>query len=215
MLNDRDRQPAETLDSGAVFVELVAVSHSFGARAPLFAPVSRLLLPSRTYALTGPSGSGKSTLLGILAGSLAPSLGTVRTCGVARTGRVLQNPHGTARRSALDHVVLPFLARGERRRSAQVHAEALLSTFGLEERAATPFARLSGGEAQRLMLARAVASAPDLLLVDEPTAQLDSRSAETVIEVLGHVSSGGSIVVVATHDPRAAAACETAIELAP
>ena len=215
MLNSRDRQSAETLDSSAVFVELVAVSHSFDARAPLFAPVSRLLLPARTYALTGPSGSGKSTLLGILAGSLAPSLGTVRTCGIARTGRVLQNPHGTARRSALDHVVLPFLARGERRWSAQVHAEALLSTFGLAELAATPFARLSGGEAQRLMLARAVASAPDLLLVDEPTAQLDSRSAETVIEVLGHVSSGGSIVVVATHDRRAAAACETAIELAP
>ncbi|MBF4461799.1 MULTISPECIES: ABC transporter ATP-binding protein [unclassified Rathayibacter] len=194
-------------------VELLEVQHSFNGKGFLFAPMSHIFLPSRSYALMGPSGSGKSTLLGIVAGSVDPTSGSIVKTGITSTGWVFQNPHGSARRTAVDHVVLPLLAKGEKRKAAEEQAMSLLETFGLRDRKGAPFAQLSGGEAQRLMLARAVAFSPDLLLVDEPTAQLDTKTAEVVIEALAQVSSGGSIVVVATHDPRAASACSTTIEL--
>ncbi|NRD08343.1 ABC transporter ATP-binding protein [Rathayibacter agropyri] len=213
MLDSRSAAPLDECSAADKFVELLDVQHSFDGRRPLFEGISRVLLPSRSYALMGPSGSGKSTLLAIIAGSVTPTSGSLRKNRITSTGWVFQNPHGSARRSAIDHVVLPFLAKGESRELAEERAMDLLETFGLREKRDAPFAQLSGGEAQRLMLARAMAFSPDLLLVDEPTAQLDTGTAEVVIEALAKVSSGGSIVVVATHDCRAAEACHTVIEL--
>ena len=89
-----------------------------------------------------------------------------------------------------------------------------MGLFELEYAADRRFSELSGGEAQRLMLARAVCSHPDVLLVDEPTAQLDTRTAASVSEVLGNLAGQGMIVVVATHDPRARDACDRIIDLA-
>jgi ABC-type lipoprotein export system ATPase subunit len=86
---------------------------------------------------------------------------------------------------------------------------------GLAKLGPFPFKTLSGGEAQRLMLARSVASSPDLLLVDEPTAQLDARTADGVNEAIAGMADQGSIVVVATHDPRTRDACTNVIPLAP
>ncbi|AZZ55892.1 ABC transporter ATP-binding protein [Rathayibacter iranicus] len=213
MLDVRSDASLDERSAGDKFVELVDVQHSFDGRHLLFEGISQVLLPSRSYALIGPSGSGKSTLLGIISGSVTPTFGSVRKNCISSTGWVFQNPHGSARRSAIDHVVLPFLAKGESRALAEERATDLLETFGLQEKGYASFAQLSGGEAQRLMLARAVAFSPDLLLVDEPTAQLDTATAEVVIQALAKVSSGGSIVVVATHDSRAADACHTIIEL--
>ncbi|ALJ21516.1 ATP-binding cassette domain-containing protein [Microbacterium sp. No. 7] len=179
----------------------------------LFENVTVTVRAGQMVAVTGPSGAGKSTLLSIVAGWLPPLAGTVRREHVARTHWVFQNPYGLPRRTALDHVAFPFLARGERRPDAASAATRLMRRFGLGDRTRSAFADLSGGEAQRLMLARAVAAQPQLLLVDEPTAQLDRASARTVNEVLAGLAGEGTIVLVASHDPETVAACPDAIEL--
>jgi lipoprotein-releasing system ATP-binding protein len=194
-------------------LRLEGVSHGFPGTGPLFEPVTRQVRPGEVLGLCGPSGCGKSTLLSILAGWVTPSTGRVVATGVARIGWVFQNPHGVPGRTAIDHVTLPFLARGLSRAEAEDRALAVLSLFDLVPLAGRPFRALSGGEAQRLMLARAVAAQPDLLLVDEPTAQLDTRTARTVNRTLTNLAQSGSIVVIATHDPETRAACTQVVDL--
>jgi ABC-type lipoprotein export system ATPase subunit len=165
------------------------------------------------YSLTGPSGSGKSTLLSILAGWLTPAEGTIDRPSGLRVGWIFQNPHGTAHRTALDHVALPLLARGLSTAVADRQAQERLEAVGLGELANRRFRDLSGGEAQRLMLARGLASAPGLFLIDEPTAQLDQRTAATVNAAIRSIAARDTIVVVATHDPRTREACTDHIVL--
>lgn len=189
------------------------LGHSFDGEHNLFAGLTTTLRGGDMVALIGPSGSGKSTLLGIIAGWISPSTGTIEHEGINSTSWVFQNPHGSARRTALDHVVLPLLARGYRRRDAEEIALDTLAGFGLAHRAQHQFSHLSGGEAQRLMLARASIVPPDLLLVDEPTAQLDRTLARSVNDVLDQITAQDSIVVIATHDEDTAAACSRVINL--
>ncbi|MGY4644584.1 ABC transporter ATP-binding protein [Cellulomonas sp. URHB0016] len=190
------------------------LSHAFPASARLFTGVDLELTQGEIVALVGPSGSGKSTLLSILAGWLPPTEGSVERVGVGHIGWVFQNPHGAPRRSALDHVVLPLLARGMSRRDAVAQAVDILARFDLTAVAPRQFRALSGGEAQRLMLARAVATASGLLLVDEPTAQLDLHTAATVNHVLRSLAQHDTIVVVATHDAHTREACTRVVDLA-
>jgi ABC-type lipoprotein export system ATPase subunit len=117
------------------------------------------------------------------------------------------------RRTALDHVALSFLARGASRKQAERRASEVLADFGIGALADRLYRDLSGGEAQRLGLARAIACDPELCLVDEPTAQLDQRSAAQVSRSLRVLADRGAIVVVATHDPGARAACTDVIDL--
>lgn len=191
------------------------LGHRFGASPPLFRDLGFTLRPNDVWALVGPSGSGKSTLLSILAGWMTPTAGTLRREQISSVAWVFQNPIGVPGRSAEDHVALPLLARGESHGSARVQAREFLSRMGLADVAASPFKNLSGGEAQRLMLARGLASSPDLLLVDEPTAQLDATTADAVNSAIAAIAGRGSIVVVATHDPRTRDACTDVIELRP
>jgi ABC-type lipoprotein export system ATPase subunit len=197
----------------SVTADRIAVRHGRGPE--LFRDLSFRLAPGEVVAVCGPSGCGKSSLLSVLAGTLAPVAGSVDLTGVARTGWVFQNPWGVPGRSTLDHVVFPLLTDGSRRRDAEPVARHTLDRFGLLPLADRPFAKLSGGEAQRLMLARAVATRPDLLLVDEPTAQLDRRSAATVNDRLRAAADDGATVVVATHDPQTRDACTRVIDLGP
>lgn len=190
------------------------LSHTFPPAPPLFADLDLELVPGEVVGLVGPSGSGKSTLLSILAGWVEPTVGTVERHGVDHVGWVLQNPYGVARRTALDHVVLPLLARSRSRPEAEDEARAILDRFALTAVARRQFRALSGGEAQRLMLARAVATASDLLLVDEPTAQLDLSTAATVNAVLAGIAQADAIVVVATHDQHTREACTRVVDLA-
>lgn len=195
-------------------VVLSGLGHRFPDRPWLFRGVDRTLLPGRVHALTGPSGSGKSTLLAILAGWLAPAEGRIEREDVEHVGWVFQNPHGTPRRTALDHVALPLLAQGLRPRDAEAQAQALLARFGLGEIAYQEFRRLSGGEGQRLMLARGIAARPGLLLVDEPTAQLDQSTAREVNQAIARLASPSTIIVVATHDPETRDSCTDHVDLA-
>lgn len=192
---------------------LDGLGHRFGEGAWLFTRLAVELQCGESCAVTGPSGSGKSTLLSILAGWQAPTTGQVRREDVTGVSWVAQNPFGVPGRTTLDHVVLPLLARGLTRKDAEPRARDTLGRFRLLPVADLPFGHLSGGEAQRLMLARAVLTTATLLLVDEPTAQLDPHSAATVIETLSQLADTGRIVVIATHDPRVAATCAHSITL--
>ncbi|MDR3152136.1 MAG: ABC transporter ATP-binding protein [Bifidobacteriaceae bacterium] len=194
-------------------VLLEKVAHSFDEKTFLFKDLNYDLLPNRTYALVGPSGSGKSTLLSIIAKWLEPAAGDVKYQNIDKINWVFQNPHGVANRTVLDHVCLPLLAQGNTERSAQRQAKEFLELFGLLNIADSLFKELSGGEAQRLMLARGIASKPNLLLVDEPTAQLDTKTAISVSDRLTHLADKGAIVVIATHDEHTRDACTDVIDL--
>lgn len=194
-------------------VTVQGLGHRFGDRPWLFRGLDTAFAAGEVTAITGPSGSGKSTLLAILAGWTAPVEGDVHRSGDGRINWVFQNPHGTARRTALDHVTLPHLARHLPIADATVAAGELLDRFGLSSVATRPFRELSGGEAQRLMLARGLASRPEVLLIDEPTAQLDRATANTVNDAIGAAATEGIVVIVATHDPATRDACTAWLDL--
>jgi putative ABC transport system ATP-binding protein len=197
-----------------MLIRATGLSHTFPGVPALLDGLSFELPPGSLTALTGPSGSGKSTLLSILAGWLTPTAGSVERDGIGKVGWVFQNPLGVAHRSALDHVVLPIIAKGTIRETAEHRALEIMDAFGLAGLADREFSALSGGEAQRLMLARGVAVSPELLLIDEPTAQLDVHTAETVNRVLGSLARPDMIVVVATHSAQTRDACNAVIDLA-
>jgi putative ABC transport system ATP-binding protein len=171
-----------------------------------------------TVALLGPSGAGKSTLLWLLAGLLRPTAGTVEVCGrkiadltpadatnlrLRDVGIVMQNPGRNLLpfETALGNVL--FAQAPTRRTGAMKRRRAvgLLEAVGLEHLAARPTGRLSGGEQQRLAVAVALANGPRLLLADEPTSQLDHRSASLVTGLLLAANEDlGTTVIVVTHD---------------
>jgi len=198
-------------------VRLVAegLGHRFPGQPPLFADLSFDLRPGVLYGLVGPSGSGKSTLLSILSGGLRPSNGNIEAIGVDRIGWIMQNPVGAPRRTAIDQVAVPLLARGLLRREAEPQARDLLDRFGLAHVAAREFRRLSGGEAQRMCLARAAASDYDAILIDEPTAQLDRDTAHTIGDVIREMVSEERIVVLATHDELLRNRCDQILQVDP
>ena len=190
------------------------IGHRFPPAPFLFNDISFELRPNEVYALVGPSGSGKSTLLSMLAGWVRPTSGTLDLSYINVISWVFQNPHGVANRLAVDHVALPLIAKGRTHSKAREQARALIELVGLGVVENAPFKHLSGGEAQRLMLARGLAASPDLLLVVEPTAQLDQHTADAVNHAIAAISGQGAIVVVATHDSRTRDACTSVITLA-
>jgi lipoprotein-releasing system ATP-binding protein len=187
-----------------------------GNRLHVLKGASFALQPGEIVALVGPSGAGKSTLLHI-AGLLERSDGGEvrvegRDCGALsdadrtairrdKLGFVYQFHHLLPEFSALENIVLPQMIAGRARSDAAVRAEALLDHLGLRERADHRPARLSGGEQQRIAIARALANDPIVLLADEPTGNLDQATAKTVFaELLGFVRGRGMAALIATHN---------------
>ncbi len=183
------------------------------------ASVSLRVPKGALYVLRGPSGSGKTTLLGILGGMTAPSAGRVSVLG--RDVSHLRDHHRTSLRreqvgfvfqelsliegmSVRENVLLPLVPLGGARKEHRERAEALLNRFGLGDRIDSAPERLSGGQRQRAAIARALILAPPVLLLDEPTAHLDSANAGEVVDVLTELRDEGTTVVAATHDPRLA-----------
>lgn len=197
----------------AAHIEVVKASFGYSPDRPLFRDLSFTASAGQLLGLSGPSGSGKSTLLSILAGWSAPTRGTVLRTNISRISWVFQNPVGVSSRTALDHATLPLLARGARRKAADTRIRAVAAGFGLENVLDRRFRDLSGGEAQRLMLLRGFVSEPDLLLVDEPTAQLDHSSARTVDRALQELGRSRGLVVVASHDAQTLASCDRVITI--
>jgi lipoprotein-releasing system ATP-binding protein len=185
--------------------------------------------PGEIVALLGPSGSGKSTLLqavGLLEGGFR---GSIRLAGEeasrlddeGRTrlrrnllGFVYQFHHLLPEFNAVENVVLPQLVRGTAPDAARERAQQLLGTLGLSERLDHRPSKLSGGEQQRVAVARALANKPPLVLADEPTGNLDEHTAETVFaEFLGLVRGEGTAALVATHNERLAARMDRVVRL--
>ncbi|MGH7368874.1 MAG: ABC transporter ATP-binding protein [Candidatus Rokuibacteriota bacterium] len=178
-------------------------------------------------AIAGPSGSGKSTLLGLIAGLDQPTAGRIEVAGLdisaldedalARfrrdhVGYVFQSYHLLPTLTAQENVAIPLELAG--RPDAAPRAAALLAEVGLAERAHHYPAQLSGGEQQRVAVARAVARRPALLLADEPTGNLDSATGKQIIELLVGVNRrlGGTLVLV-THDAALAAHADRVVTL--
>ena len=154
--------------------------------------------------LVGPNGSGKTTLLRLATGLLAPSRGRVSWGGridAASTRRaiVFQRPV-MLRRSVAGNIRYALSAAGVARRERAARAAELLALVGLSELGDRPARKLSGGEQQRLALARALAKEPQVLFLDEPTASLDPAASKAVEDVIRAVTARGIKVVMATHD---------------
>lgn len=196
-----------------MFVRLDHLTHRFAGQPALFEDLTLTLEPGVLVGLVGPSGSGKSTLLSILAGQRSPTSGTIDSQGIGRIGWILQNPAGSPRRTALDHVVFPLLLRGWERTAAEGRAMEILNSFALGDASHRQFRKLSGGEAQRVAFARAAAADFDVLLLDEPTAQLDPRTAHTVRGVIRGLVAEDRIVLLATHDAALRAQCDEVVEM--
>jgi len=185
--------------------------------------------PNEIVALVGPSGSGKSTLLqavGLLEGGFE---GSIKLAG-EETAQLSASGHTRIRRdllgfvyqfhhllpdfSALENVVMPQLISGVSQKAAEVRAEALLRSLGLGERLHHKPSKLSGGEQQRVAVARALANAPKLVLADEPTGNLDEATADLVLaEFIGLVRQEGSSELIATHNERLAAKMDRVVRL--
>nr|WP_189180584.1 ABC transporter ATP-binding protein [Microbispora rosea] len=171
-------------------------------------------------AIVGPSGSGKSTLMHLLGCLDRPTSGTLRVNGVDvatlddsgladlrnRTiGFVFQSFHLLARTSALDNVALPLVYRGVPRAERRERARRALEAVGLGHRLTHRPSQMSGGEQQRVAVARALVGDPRVLLADEPTGNLDTRNGEEVMGLLERLNKGGVAVVLVTHDAEVAA----------
>ena len=164
--------------------------------------------------LVGPSGSGKSTLLHLMAGLDDPSTGAVSWPAIgmrdelrpARVAVIFQGPSLLPPLSVLENTALPLVIGGMTDTEAQRVARGALGTLGLEELADKLPEEISGGQAQRVAVARALAGEPSLILADEPTGQLDSVNAAAVVDVLLAANAhAGAALVISTHDLQVAA----------
>ncbi len=183
--------------------------------------------PGELVAVVGRSGSGKSTLLHLLGGLDRADGGTITVAGVKleaqsqkgltalrRTsiGFVFQSFHLLPELSGLENVLLPARLAGGGAR-AVLRTRELIATLGLADAAERLPDTLSGGEQQRLAIARALVNEPALVLADEPTGNLDGESAAVVLDLLRRIADGGRAVVLVTHDREATAQADRVIEL--
>jgi putative ABC transport system ATP-binding protein len=201
-------------------IEARSVVKSFGP-TPALRGATLAAEPGEIVAVMGPSGSGKSTLLHCLAGILTPEEGEVWFSGRRidilgekdrsalrrrRFGFVFQSGQLVPELSAEENVALPLLLAGARRAAALTQAREWLVRLdldGLEQRRS---GELSGGQAQRVALARGMVAEPELVFADEPTGSLDSLAGEQVMNLLSDAArSTGTTVILVTHDPRVAA----------
>ncbi|MBI5835800.1 MAG: ABC transporter ATP-binding protein [Candidatus Eisenbacteria bacterium] len=217
--------PAPALEALGV----TKVYRSGGQELPVLRGVDLVLMPGEWVSLVGASGTGKSTLLRILGTLEAPSGGEVRLDGVAVTGQseaalarlrrekvgfVFQFHNLLGEFTALENVMMPALLAGVAPREARERAAALLEAVALSERSGHRPGELSGGEQQRVAVARALVNEPGVVLADEPTGNLDPARAGEVEELLAGLTLGrGAALLVATHDPRTARKAKRILQL--
>ncbi len=208
---------------GAAVIELRGVCRVFGqgkaSRVEALKGIDLTVERAEFIAVTGPSGSGKSTLLHVLGCLDRPSAGTYRLLGRETSrlsdrrlsalrnrqiGFVFQAFNLLPGESALENVMLPLLYRGVRPSAAREEAMAALESVGLADRIGHRPGELSGGEQQRVAVARALVKKPEILLADEPTGNLDSVNGRAVMDLIDAAHASGVTVVVITHEPSLA-----------
>jgi putative ABC transport system ATP-binding protein len=194
-----------------------------------FHDLSFTVAPGSLLLLLGPSGCGKTTLLSCLAGLWRPTSGTIRFGDVAvdaldardvdayrrQVGIIFQAFNLVESLSAAENVAIPLRSAGSAQRPARARAVTLLESLGLGDCVDRRPGLLSGGEQQRVAVARALALDPPLVLADEPTAHLDQYNVEGALRLLRRLTNEGRIVVVSTHDERLVPLADQTIELAP
>ena len=213
-------------------VELKSLTRSFqqgGVKIDVLCGVDLAIMPGEIVALLGPSGSGKSTLLqavGLLEGGFGGEIviggqSAEKSDSHARTvlrrkhlGFVYQFHHLLPDFDARENVILPQLVAGTPRAEAEARSEQLLTALGLGHRLDHRPSQLSGGEQQRVAVARGLANKPDLVLADEPTGNLDEKTSDKVLaEFLSLVRGEGSAALIATHNERLARKMDRVVRL--
>jgi putative ABC transport system ATP-binding protein len=203
-------------------IDTEGLSRSFPAGEGVvraLADVTVGIRPGEFVAAMGPSGSGKSTFLNLIGCLDRPTSGTYRLMGEEvgslsqdrlaelrsrRIGFVFQSFNLLQRADALANVELPLVYRGMRRRARRERAAMALDAVGLSERMRHRPSQLSGGQQQRVAIARAIVGSPDLLLADEPTGALDTRTGLSVVALFQALNRGGVGVLMVTHDAEVA-----------
>ena len=213
-------------------LKLEMISHGYvqaGRQVDVLSEASLMLHPGKITALVGPSGAGKTTLLN-LAGLLEqPKSGQIWINGTKATGLSERKRTQLRRRhigmvfqfhrlfpefSALENVMIPQMLNGLSQTESEKRAKLLLEMVGLSDRATHRPGLLSGGEQQRVAIARSVANAPDILLADEPTGNLDPETGETVFQSLQRIVHGtDTAALIVTHNQKLAAKMDEILEL--
>jgi putative ABC transport system ATP-binding protein len=217
--------------SGVPVVDLRDVARTYPGFPPVQAlrPTTLQIMPGAYVAVTGPSGSGKSTLLNLLGLLDRPSAGRYYLDGIDvgalsereraavrghRIGFVFQAFHLLPHRSATENVALARLyTSADRPKERSAAAIEMLTRVGMAHRLNALPTILSGGECQRVVVARALANNPRLLLCDEPTGNLDSSNSTVILDLLDRLHRGGVTIVVITHDPNTAARAERQVTI--
>jgi putative ABC transport system ATP-binding protein len=200
---------------------------SGGQPLTILHPLDLEVARGQCLAIVGPSGSGKSTLLGLIAGLDAPTSGQILIDGVDITaldedtlarlrgekiGFVFQFFHLVPSLTALENILVPMEIAG--RRHARARAQSLLDEVGLHDRGHHYPSQLSGGEQQRIAIARALANDPPLILADEPTGNLDTTNGRNILDLLLTVRKArGATLVIVTHDASVAAVADARLTL--
>jgi len=225
-------RPADDTTCNDALIHLQGVTKSYAVEERIVHALQGVDLdvPQGEFlAIVGRSGCGKSTLLNLLGGLDTPSQGTVQVgredlarldeAGLtqyrrATVGIVFQFFNLLPLLTVQENVALPALLAGKNRRTVTAHARELLEAVGLSARINQPASLLSGGEMQRVAVARALINDPPLILADEPTGNLDSQSAEPVLKALHELTKvRGKTVVMVTHSREAAAIADTVREM--
>jgi putative ABC transport system ATP-binding protein len=212
-------------------IELTGITKIYqlgGEAYPALSDVDLTIKDNEFLALTGASGSGKSTMMNILGCLDTPTRGRYRlddeeVAGLdeeqlasvrnRKIGFVFQNFYLMPRMTALDNVAQPLIYRGIGPKARREHARQALERVGLADRTGHRPNELSGGQRQRVAVARALVGHPELLLADEPTGNLDSRTAREIMDLFAQLHADGQTVVIVTHDPGIAANCRRQVRL--
>ena len=208
-------------------IEFQQVSKQYSPDAMALSDISLTVAKGELVFLAGPSGAGKSTLLKMIAAMERPTSGTVlvngqdigkiKPAGVPflrrNLGLIFQQQRLLTDRSILANVMLPLLVTGAPRGPAEQRARAALDKVGLLDRALARPLALSGGEQQRVAIARAIVNRPQIILADEPTANLDRASANKVLDALKAFHSVGVTCLISTHDEQAIESAARVIHL--
>ncbi len=196
---------------------------------PVLQGINLEVAPGGYLALMGPSGSGKSTLLNLVAGLDRPTSGTVTVCGQSlerssesqlakwrsqHVGFIFQLYNLIPVLTAFENVELPLTLTSLSRRERREHVEAALQVVGLNDRSHHYPRQLSGGQEQRVSIARAIATDPTLIVADEPTGDLDAKSAAEILDLMERLNRDfRKTIIMVTHDPDAAARAHQTLHL--